>query len=201
MQPMYPTDTIEHYAAALRAIGQDLAGLLPLSLEIDVDNGRFNVRGRGLVKRSQEMDSVIENFLHKVWNMLIRRDPAADIVQWLLCSEPFARTYTQQDIKRWNESSSSKRKGGTGMPDIYSLGERLRVVGKMVDAKQSDLISLSKSVDSVSFQYLDKHGHIHLEEFSADNLYRIQQQYYADRKTAKPFDASTAKEPKTTRAA
>ena len=181
------------YAGALRAIGQDVADLLPLYLEIEVTNNQFLVRGRGLAERTQGMDKSIENFLRKVWNMMIRHDPAADILQWQLCSVPFARTYTQEDIRRRNENSSTRRKSVTDMPDVYSLGERLRIVGRMVDAKQSDLVRVSKSLSSVAFQYLDEHGQIHMEEYSASDLYRVQQEFYAKRDTSKPIDPTPAR--------
>ncbi|HZD39735.1 MAG TPA: hypothetical protein VE131_03375, partial [Terriglobales bacterium] len=86
---------IRDYAGALRAIGQDVADLLPLYLEVELKDGEFDVRGRGLAEQFPGMYSSIENFLRKAWNMLIRHDPEADIVQWQLCAVPFARSYTQ----------------------------------------------------------------------------------------------------------
>ena len=201
MNDAHHTDTIEDYASALRAIGQDVADLLPLFLEIEVKNGQFIVRGRGLAARSKARDNVLEKLFHKVWHMLIRHDPAADIVEWQLYSQPFSLTYTKEDIERCNENGSAKRKSGTGMPEIYSLGERLRIVGRMVDFKRSHLVTLSKSLHSVSFQYLDKNGQIHLEEYSADDLYRMQQKYYAKRKTAEAVDTAPLKAAKNTLAA
>jgi len=197
---IYHGDTID-YAGALRAIGQDVADLLPLSLEIEVTNGQFFVRGRGLREPYQATDKPIEIFLRKIWNLLIRHDPAADIVQWQLHSEPFTRIYTEEDIERWHEESSAKRKNGSGMPDIYSLGERLRIVGRMVDAKRSHLLTLCKSLHSVSFAYVDKHGQIHSETYGADDLYRMQQEYYANRKPVDTFDPVPARDPKHTVAA
>lgn len=170
------------YTSALRAIGQDVADLLPLYLEIEVKNGQFNVQGRGLTEKFPGMHSSIEKFLHNAWNMLIHRDPEADIVQWQLCSVPFTRTYTQADIRCCDEKGSSRRNRASDIPDIYSLGERLRIVGRIVDAKQGDLITVTKNLDGVTFQYRDGNGQIHIEEYSASELYRIQREYYANRK-------------------
>lgn len=50
MNRVEPHDPVEDYAGALRAIEQDIADLLSLLVEIEVNNGRFIVRGRGLQK-------------------------------------------------------------------------------------------------------------------------------------------------------
>jgi hypothetical protein len=189
------------YASALRTIGQDLADLLPLYVEIQVRNGQFNVQGRGLTEQFPGTCSSIENFLHKAWNMLIRHDPEADIVQWQLCSAPFTRTYTPADISCRNKKGSSRRNRASDIPDIYSLGERLRVVGKIVDAKQADLIDVIKNLDNVSFQYRDGSGQIHLEEYAASELYRIQREYYANRKIPEPVCPTSGRDSKKTIAA
>jgi len=194
-------DTTEDYASVLRVIGQDVEDLLPLYLQIEVTSGQFIVRGRGLVERSHMADNPIENFLHKVWTMLIRRDAAADIVRWQLDSKAFARTYTQEELKCCNEKGAAQRKNGSGMPDIYSLGERLRIVGRILDAKQGQLLTLLKSLHNVSFQYLDQQGEIQSEEYSADDLYRMQQDHYANRITAEPIRTAPLQNAKNTIAA
>ena len=170
----------QDYAAALRAIGQELADLLPLNLEIEVKEDKFVVTGKGLPESSQA-DIAKRNILSKVWNALIHRDPATDLVDWQLKSVPFMRTYSQDDISRWDDSHFKKRNRAADLPDIYSLGERLRIVGRLVNAKGGELVRLTKTLNSVSFQYRDKDGALQSEEYSADDLFRIQQQYSSDR--------------------
>ena len=60
-------------------------------------------------------------------------------------------------------------------------GERLRIVGRLVNAKGGELVHLTKTLNSVSFQYRDKDGVLQSEEYSADDLFRIQQQYSSER--------------------
>ncbi len=167
------------YASALRVIGQELADLLPLYLEIDVKGKEFVVSGKGL----SESETAKKSLLGKVWNLLIRSDPATDLVDWQLKSVPFQRTYSQVDLSHWDDTHLKKRKSAADLPDIYSLGERLRIVGRMVNAKGGDLIHLTKTLTSVAFQYRDQDGAIHAEEYNADDLFRIQQEYYSARET------------------
>ena len=172
----------QDYAAALRVIGQDLADLLPLNLEIALKDKTFTVTGRGLAESSQT-DKAKKNILSKVWNALIHHDPATNLVEWQLNSVPFARTYSQDDISRWDENHLKKRKKAADLPDIYSLGERLRIVGRIVNAKGGDLVHLTKTLNSVAFQYRDQDGVIHSEEYSANDLFQIQQEYHSKRGT------------------
>jgi hypothetical protein len=172
----------QDYAAALRVIGQELADLLPLNLEIEVKEDNFVVRGKGLPESSQS-NATKRNILSKVWNALIHRDPATDLVDWQLKSVPFIRTYSQEAISRWDDTHLKKRKRTADLPDIYSLGERLRIIGRIVNAKGGDLVHLTKTLNSVAFQYRDPEGVIHSEEYNADDLFRIQQEYYSNRET------------------
>lgn len=170
------------YAAALRVIGQDLAELLPLNLEIDVQDKGFSVTGRGLAESSQANGAKI-NILSKVWSALIRHDPATDLVEWQLNSVPFVRTYSEDDISRWDADHFKKRRSAAELPDIYSLGERLRIIGRIVNAKTGDLVHLTKTLNSVAFRYRDQAGVIHSEEYSATDLFHIQQEFYSKRES------------------
>ena len=164
-------------AAALRVIGQELADLLPLHLEIEIKGEDFVVSGKGL----SESETAKKNLLSKVWRALIHRDPGTDLVDWQLNSTSFSRTYSQDDLSRSDERHLTKRTVSADLPDIYSLGERLRIVGRLVNAKGGELVHLTKTLNSVSFQYRDKDGVLQSEEYSADDLFRIQQQYSSDR--------------------
>jgi len=168
--------------AALRVIGQELADLCPLNLEIEVKDDRFVVTGRGLPESAQA-DSAAAKILSKIWKALIRHDPATDLIDWQLKSVPFVRTYFQADITRSDHLRSSKRTAANDLPEIYSLGERLRIVGRMVHAKGGELIRLTKTLNSVAFEYCDRDGSVHSEEYSAEDLYRIQREFYSQRET------------------
>ena len=167
-------------AAALRVIGQELADLLPLTLEIEVKDDQFVITGRGLPEPVRA-EGAGRQVLRQIWHMLIRRDPAVDLVDWQLKSMPFTRTYSLADLWRSDQQHTKKRTAAAGLPEIYSLGERLRIVGRLVQAKGGELVRLSKTLNSVAFEYRTPDGVIHQEEHSAEELYRLQRQYYAQR--------------------
>ena len=73
--------------------------------------------------------------------------------------------------------------GSNDLPEIYSLGERLRIIGRLVRAKDGHLIHLTKTLTNVTFRYRDADGVVQSEDYSAEELYRVQRQFYAQRGT------------------
>jgi hypothetical protein len=169
-------------ATSLRVIGQDLAELLPLVLNIEVKQDIFIVTGKGLPVPSQA-NGAGEKIFSKLWRSLIHHDTATALVDWQLKSAPFTRTYSQADLLRSDENHFPERMGIYGLPDIYSLGERLRIVGRLIQAKGGGLVHLSKTLNSVAFQFRTEDGAVYLEEHSADELFRLQRKYYSQRET------------------
>ena len=177
-------------AAALRTIGQELADLLPLILKIEVKQDLFMVTGKGLPEPTQT-EGGARKILKMVWNSLVRHDAANDLVDWQLKSVPFARTYSQADLLRSDNRRSEGRLGTAGLPDIYSLGERLRIVGRIVQARGGDLVQLTKTLNSVAFEYRQPNGAIESEEYSAEELFRIQRESYADRESDRELSTAS----------
>ena len=87
-----------------------------------------------------------------------------------------------------DESGAKRRNETDKVPDIYSLGEMLRMVGRIVDSEGRRLLKLSKDMNGVAFEYEDGAGQKHKREFSKLQLYKLQQQYYAERGTYVPID-------------
>ena len=177
-------------ATALRTIGQELADLLPLILKIEVKQDLFIVTGKGLPEPTRA-EGGARKILKIVWNSLVRHDAANDIVDWQLMSVPFARTYSQADLRRSDNHRLEGRLGTGGLPDIYSLGERLRIVGRIVQAKGGDLVQLTKTLNSVAFEYRQPDGAVHSEEYSGEELFRLQREYYADRESDRGFSTAS----------
>ena len=167
-------------AAALRVIGQELADLFPLILEIELKEEQFVVTGRGLPESSQD-NRAGKNILSKIWKSLIPHDSATDLVEWQLKAVPFVRTYSRADLARLDHDRFTQRKAPGALPEIYSLGERLRIVGRMVHAKGGQLVRLTKTLNSVAFEYRDQNGVVSSEEYSAADLFRIQRQEHSQR--------------------
>jgi hypothetical protein len=177
-----PQPEFENYAPALRAIGQDLTELYPEELEIEVKDNMFWVTGVGLAPASEAQENPTK-VLNRVWKRLKdqkanRRASAAQRSR-----EPFTRQYDLDAINLLDERGLGMRMNKGGKPDIYSLGERLRTIGRIVDACGGALIRIVKDRNSVKFDYRDRHGIDHREEYTNLALYKYQQRYYAERGT------------------
>jgi hypothetical protein len=94
---------------------------------------------------------------------------------------PFARTYHTDDIERLDEQGKNRRGNSGGMPDIYTLGERLRTIGKVIDAHNGRIVRLFKDLHQIVFEYRDTDGRIQKEELNNTELYQLQQRYAAER--------------------
>ena len=95
----------------------------------------------------------------------------------------FTRKYTLDNINRVDEMNLPTRTNKEGKPDIYSLGERLRTVGRIVDDCGGTLIRIVKDSNSMKFEYQDQDGNDHREEYTNLALYKYQQRYDAERGT------------------
>jgi len=171
-----------NYARSLRAIGQDLTECNPEELEIRVSGAEFSATGVGLLQSAPE-EKEGGNAIGRAWNRLTSKEPkpggCADSRQ----PQRFTREYTPDVINRLDELGRPKRANREGKPDIYSLGERLRTVGRIVDSCHGTLIRIVKDNNSMKFEYRDKDGIDHKEEFTNLALYKYQQRYYAERGT------------------
>ena len=171
-----------NYARSLRAIGQDLTQLYPEVLEIQVNATEFLASGVGLTQTPQER---VEQggFIKRGWNRLTGKESKPSLPAVPRSQECFTRKYTLDDINRLDEIGLPARASEDGKPDIYSLGERLRTVGRIVDSCHGTLIRIVKDNNSMKFEYRDKDGIDHKEEFTNLALYKYQQRYYAERGT------------------
>jgi hypothetical protein len=171
-----------NYARSLRAIGNDLTKLYPEDLEIQVKATEFLASGVGLTQPSQES---VEHgsFIKKGWARLTGKESKPGIPVVSRRGECFTRKYSLDDINRLDEIGLPGRTNNEGKPDIYSLGERLRTVGRIVDACKGTLVRVAKDRNSMKFEYRDQNGHDHREEYTNLALYKYQQRYYAERGT------------------
>jgi hypothetical protein len=143
---------LEH-AVALRAIGQDLSGLLIESLEITVQDGVYHARG-SCFSVSKESSR-----------------------------EPFTRSYSTENIKRLDELGATRQAGIPGTPDASSLTESLRTVGRVVDEKKGRLVKLFKDERKITFEYEDENGALQKQEHYGLSHYKGQQEGLSQRGT------------------
>ena len=180
---------VQFHARALRAIGQELGQLFPQSLEITPQGTNFQVVGR-FVPRDAGAKGTQGNgqLLDRLRSKFLRDQSTVPAVESTAAPVSFDRTFTPTDIERMDEIGAIRRGGSDKVPDIYSLGEILRMVGRIVDSDGRRLLKLSKDIYGVTFQYEDGAGQKQKREFSNLQLYKLQQQYYAERGTYVPID-------------
>jgi hypothetical protein len=169
------------YARALRVIGQDLAGLFPENLAIELDGDKFVANGLCAKNRVAEQNSRtawmgVKKLIDKVSDIVRvpNHEPDLEFV-------PFSRVYNVNDISRLDEQGTNYRGDDTGMPDIYSLGERLRTIGKVIDAQNGRAVRIFKDLHQIMFEYQDSDGKSRKEELSNTELYQLQQRYASGR--------------------
>jgi hypothetical protein len=182
-------DHVQYYARALRAIGQDLSSLFPQSLEITLHGKNFEIVGRYLPRDTVEKGAQRDiHLLGKLRKKFIGNPSSAAPADVPAGATAFNRAYTPADIDELDQVGCNHRYGPDTAPDIYSLAETLRMVGRIVDSNGKRLHKLSKDTYRVSFEYEDGAGQIRNVEMSSLQLYKLQQEYYSERGTFVPVD-------------
>ena len=170
------------HARTLRAIGQDLADLLPENLAIEPSGEDFIAHGmcsRARLKSAESDQGLtgLRKFSAKLRAGIIKqsaREPDLDLA-------PFSRTYHPVDIDRLDEVGKQRRIGVGGIPEIYSLGERLRTIGKLVDSQNGRIIRIIKDLHHIILEYRDSAGNPRKVELDNTELYRLQRSHAGER--------------------
>lgn len=172
----------------LRVIGQDLADLIPENLTIEPDGDNVVVRGTCSRRRLEEQESNnswagVRRIGVKLAEVVFKpaREPELDFV-------PFIRTYSPTDIDRFDQQASQRRTKAAGIPDIYTLGERLRTIGKVIDSHNGRVVKIFKDQQHIIFEYLDAAGKPLKRELNNTELYQLQTGYTIERNDAPPAD-------------
>jgi hypothetical protein len=168
------------YARALRAIGQDLTDLFPRILEIDTDGVNFEARGQS---HNNPFHHIREHSFKRLWNKLLGKDVATEPVK-PESTATFHRTYSPADIERLDQLYSANRSGQSKRPDNYSLAERLRTMGGIVESRKGRLKQLRKDADHLFVDYWDQDGRIQTAKLTTVILYRNQQSYLSQNGSA-----------------
>jgi hypothetical protein len=173
--------TAGFHARALRVIGQDLAALVPESVTIELQDQEFVAQGLCTKSRMQESGASslasLKKAFGKMASAIVRppmREPELEFVS-------FSRTYRSDDIDRLDTQATQQRGRADAMPDIYTLGERLRTIGKVIDARNGRIVKIFKDLHEVVFEYLDAEGRSCKEEMNNTELYQLQQRYATER--------------------
>jgi hypothetical protein len=179
-----------YYARVLRVIGQDIADLFPIQLEIEQRERTFVVRVRCDRKRSEgkgpaaseAKKSGLGGIIHKLANY--RLDTPAEKPEITNVN----RSYGPSDISRLDEAGMHRRIQLGKIPDIRNLGEALRTVGRIIDAEEGRLTRVFKDQRRVIFDYVVRGGQARKVEMTLTELYKIQQSYYQTRSVSQSLD-------------
>jgi hypothetical protein len=176
---------LDYYTRCLRVIGEDLLRFTPETLEIQLTEDAFLVQGTSVVKPRDSSHGGVRNVL-KSWSKLLEKKPEKDIDQPAL--KGFKVRYTPQDIDKLDEEWAGKR-GQTGKtPDLYSLAEILRTVGRYIDSEEGRLLKITKEDRRVTVHFQDREGNIQAQQCSLMALYKKQQDAISKRGTVKIND-------------
>ncbi|HEY6996768.1 MAG TPA: hypothetical protein VH851_02505 [Candidatus Binatia bacterium] len=169
------------HARALRVIGQDLAAFVPENIAIELQGDSFVAHGLCAKTRMEDRESsyslcAVKKFFKRMATMLQPplREPDLEFV-------PFTRTYKISDLEHLDDHAIARRGNPEGMPDIYTLGERLRTIGKVIDGHDGRVIRIFKDLHQIVFEYRDGNGQVRKEELTNTELYQLQQSYAARR--------------------
>jgi hypothetical protein len=157
------------YALALRVVGQDLAQLFPRVLEIETDGTVFEARGES---HPNPFETIQEGFFARAWNKLRGIAPARPAA----ATTSFSRRYEPAEIERLDQLNRAHRLDNFRRADIYSLAERLRTMGAIVDGKNGRLKHLRKDADHLVVEYWDRQNQLQSAKLTTVILYRNQQQ-------------------------
>ncbi len=165
-----PQSAPASYGEALRVIGQDLAGLFPRTLEIVIDGISFEARGES---HPNPFEAIRESIFHKTWRRWFKKPQPIETDPQRLTTT-FTRAYGPEKIEQLDRLYSARRNENSGRADGYSLAERLRTMGAIVDSKNGRLKRLSKERDRLFVEYWDQQGNVQSARLTTVIMYRSQ---------------------------
>lgn len=169
-------------ARALRAIGQDLAELFPASLEIQVYGEKFVVRGECSKDRlAAKQPKLQRQGLKDFCADMLARDVSTLTGHAKSTNVPFELVYGPEEIDQIDEIGMRRRFGVGKIPDIRSLAEILRTIGRLVDGQAAQLTKIHKDAHRIAFEYSDGTGKAHNEIMSIPDLHKLQKSFYEKR--------------------
>jgi hypothetical protein len=159
-----------------------LSDINPETVEITLEGDAFVARGTTAhAPPPQE-----EGTLKKAWHKLVSREsqpkpPAPSHIT-------FTRRYGQFDVDRLDEKGRTHRLDSEKTPDIHTLAEILRAAGRVVNETGGTLVRISTDRHKLKVQFRDPQGNIQAQEHMLLALYKMQQDFYAQRAAKKGKD-------------
>lgn len=166
----------KRYSDVLRVIGQDLAELFPARFEIETDGKTFVTRGRSRTGSSTNHGE--GRRLLRIWKTICQPDPQPQSSR-----VGFMRIYTPDDINQLQKIGRARRLDATQDSDLYTLAERLRIVGAIIDEEGGELVRLCEDSNNLSCKYRDREGNLHFEQYSSLSLYKLRQHHFSQKQS------------------
>lgn len=168
------------YARWLRVLGQELSLLNLVCFEVECDEGVFMVRAIRADEDGASSKGQLGESVRKAWHSLSGKNPQE-------ADDDPVLSYSVDDLKEFEKHWIAKRTNVPGTPDIYSLGEMLRTVGRFVDARGARLLKICKEPRKILVHFQEKNGSDQQEEFLGLSLYKQQKDLNSARR--EPTDA------------
>ena len=170
------------FARALRVIGQDLSKLIPETLEIQLRGKNFVARGQCAKDRlDAKLAKPEKKDLKGFFADMLARDVSTLTRQAKSPTVEFSYTYSPEDINRLDEIGMGRRFAVGKMPDIRSLGEMLRTIGRRVDDQKGRLVKVYKDARRMVFEYTGHDGKSCNEIITNADLHKLQKSVYEKR--------------------
>jgi hypothetical protein len=180
-----PVATNENsYARWLRVIGQELSCLKFVCFEIEAEDSGFLIRRvNGKENGGKPGQSSVRKALASLLGNSCKETASGEAVR-----------YTLDDLEQLDRKRMATRTGTGGTPDVHSLGEALRTVGRFVDAQGGRLLKLRKEPRRILIRYSEIDGRERAEEFLGFSLYKQQRGLNAGRQVLKDVWGAAAKD-------
>ena len=156
----------------LRAIGQDLETIGLFDFDLELEGERCVICGMAVAAASPEPSPPsrgVKAFWKQFWN-------TESDVPLQGAPVPVERVYLSDDIDRLVAEGQSRRRDRQSgpkkqdRPELYSIGEMLRVFGAYCETKELQLVSVSKRESRLKYEYLTELGVRGAEERAFSDL-------------------------------
>jgi hypothetical protein len=136
-----------NYARILRAVGQALDELKVESFQLMADGSDFTVVGRSYLElfAGNQKEIVLQKFCRNL-------QPARGE------EKTIRLRFTPGDITWLTREIRAKRRSFSGVPNVFSTSEFLRIVGHYMDIQRTFLVGLSRNDQFLTLNYETRQG-------------------------------------------
>jgi hypothetical protein len=165
------------YAGILRSIGQTLENLRIESFSVVPDDEGFIVRDK--TRNRTQLTPREKAFLSELSTNQSTSTAKQDALRQ--ANGVFEWHLTGADIERLETAGRERRRDRDQTSDSHSNSQILRMMGELIDQRRGQLISVSKSDDVVSVEFLSSSGQLIAENYTLPMIYNFWVRSYKKR--------------------